>query len=138
VASQLLSTHSYLGQGGHGQSPGPSFTPPNAPQLGSFTLAGAGVTALSAFALTWFIHWTRGGGNSLSGMGRMVVFLVILVLFAVISYAYMRRQWLQYLRQQCLAETSEFITNAQNFDNAAAGALTLVQEVELVSRGYRM
>jgi CHASE3 domain sensor protein len=68
----------------------------------------------------------------------MVIFLALLVGFVVISYAYMRRQWLQYLRQQSLAEVSEFVAKSQEFDTVVAGALTLVQEVELVSRGYRM
>jgi hypothetical protein len=35
-------------------------------------------------------------------------------------------------------EISEFGGTAHDFDTAAAAALTLVQEVELVSRGYRM
>jgi hypothetical protein len=68
----------------------------------------------------------------------MAIFLVIVGLLAVVSYAYMRRQWLQYLRQQTLAEISEFIVKGQEFDAAAGGALALVQEVELISRGYRM
>jgi len=68
----------------------------------------------------------------------MAVFLAVVVVLAVISYAYVRRQWLRYLRQQTLAEASEFIAKTQEFDTVAAGALTLVQEVELVSRGYRM
>ena len=101
-------------------------------------MAGAMVTASFAFTLAWLIHWTRGGRSSVSGMCRMAISLTLLILWAVISYSYLRRQWLQYLRQQSLTKTSEFITHAQNFDNAAAGALALVQEVELVSRGYRM
>jgi hypothetical protein len=112
--------------------------PPSAPQAGVFTLAGVGVTACFAFALAWSIHWTVDAGKSVFGKGRVAAFLLLFMLCAVISYSYMRRQWLQYLRQQSLAETSGFVTTAQNLDNAAAGALTLVQEVELVSRGYRM
>jgi hypothetical protein len=88
--------------------------------------------------LAWLIHWIRGSTNSPAGTGRMVILLALLVGFAVISYAHMRKQWLQYLRQQSLAEVSEFVTKAQEFDMVVAGALTLVQEVELVSRGYRM
>jgi hypothetical protein len=68
----------------------------------------------------------------------MIVFLGVVILLATISYAYMRRQWLQYVRQQSIAEISDFVNKAQEFDDAAAGSLTLVQEVELVSRGYRM
>ena len=107
VASQLLNTHSFLGQANHGQSRDASVPAPDAPQLGNVTLAGLAVTASFAFALAWLIHWTRGGGDSVAGKGRMFIFLAFLVGFTVISYAYMRRQWLQYLRQQSLAEVSE-------------------------------
>jgi hypothetical protein len=138
VASQLLNTHSFVGQINRGQSLDASIPVPDAPQLGNITLAGVAVTASFAFALAWLIHWTRGGDNSTAGKGRVVIFLVLLVVFSVISYAYMRKQWLQYLRQQSLVEVSEFVSKAQDFDTVVAGALTLVQEVELVSRGYRM
>lgn len=138
VASQLLSTHSYLGQAVHDQSGDSLLRTPNAPLNGAFTLAGAAITASFAFSLAWLIHWTRGGEKSVAGKGRMIVFLAVMIAFVIVGYAYIRRQWLQYLRQQTLAEISEFVAKAQDFDTAAAGALTLVQEVELVSRGYRM
>jgi hypothetical protein len=111
---------------------------PNAPLPGSFTLAGAASTALLAFLLAWLIHWARGDGDSIAGKGRIVVFLAIMTVFVTVGYAYVRRQWLQYLRQQTLMEISNFVGIAHDFDMAAAGALTLVQEVELVSRGYRL
>lgn len=66
------------------------------------------------------------------------MFLAVVIAFIVVGYAYIRRQWLQYLRQQSLTDISEFVGTAHDFNTAAAGALTLVQEVELVSRGYRM
>lgn len=111
---------------------------PSPPHNGAFTLAGATVTSLVAFALAWLVNWTRGGGSSVAGKGRIAVFLAVMIMFSVVAYAYIRRQWLQYLRQQALAEISEFVAKAQELDTAVAGALTLVQEVELVSRGYRM
>jgi hypothetical protein len=138
VASQLLNTHSYPGPAGHGQSRNSSVRTSDAPHTGAFTLVGAAVTALFAFALTWLIHWTRGGGSSMAGKGRIVVFLAVVITSIVVGYAYIRRQWLKYLRQQTLGEISEFVAKAHDFDTAAAGALALVQEVELVSRGYRM
>jgi len=88
--------------------------------------------------VAWLIHWTRGDGDSAAGKGRVLVFLALVVAFFVIGYAYIRRRWLQYLRHQILLEISEFVGTAHDFDAAAAGALMLVQEVELVSRGYRM
>jgi hypothetical protein len=138
VASQLLSSHTLHGPVSTGQSRDAPVAPPSPPQFTTFTLAGVLITASFAFALTWLVHWTRGGRNSISRIGRVSVSGAFLSLLAVISYAYMRRQWLQSLRQQALTESSEFIANSQDFDNAMAGALALVQEVELVSRGYRM
>ncbi|TVY59167.1 hypothetical protein LCER1_G000175 [Lachnellula cervina] len=138
VASQLLNAHSYLGQAGRGQPRDARVSLPDIPQLGALTPAGAIVTASCAFMLVWLINWTRGGKGSSGGKGRLAIFMTVLVLLAVVLYAYMRRHWLQYLRQQSLSEISEFITKAQEFDGAAAGALSLVQEVELVARGYRI
>lgn len=138
VASQLLNAHSYLGQAAYIPSRDVAVASPDAPQIGAFTLAGVAVTASFAFAMAWLIHWAKGGASSTAGKGRMLVLLAVIVLLAITSYAYMRRQWLQYLRQQSLAEISDFVVKGHDFDTAAAGALTLVQEVELVSRGYRM
>jgi len=138
VASQLLNVHSYLGQAGHSQSRESSAPSPGQSPLGPFTLAGVGVTALFAFSLTWLVHWTRTGGNSVSGISRKAVFLAMLVGLSLVSYAYMRRQWLHYLRQETLSETSDFVAKSQQFDHVAATVLSLIQEVELVSRGYRL
>jgi hypothetical protein len=138
VASQLLSSHSFHGPVGSGQLRDENDISPLAPQFTTFTLAGAGMTASFAFALTWLVHWTVGGADSTSRAGRMSVSVALLAIIALVSYAYIRRQWLQSLRQQSLFESAELVSNSQNFDNALAGALALVQEVELVSRGYRM
>ncbi|RDW78147.1 hypothetical protein BP5796_05999 [Coleophoma crateriformis] len=138
VASQLLSTHSYLSQGQHGQSRELPVSLPSAPQLGPFTFTGACATACLAFSLVWLIHWARGGADSVVGRWRMALVLALMLVLAFVSYTYIRRQWLQYLRQQTLLEASEYVSKAQAFDNVAAAALTLVQEVELVSRGYRI
>ncbi|KAH8815133.1 Mysoin-binding motif of peroxisomes-domain-containing protein [Xylogone sp. PMI_703] len=129
VASQLLSGTSYLGSSR--DTPLPT---PDAPQVGAFTLAGAAVTATLGFSIAWLIHWTRGR----VAKGRMLILLGFLSVLALVSYAYVRRQWLQYLRQRALAETSEFVAKAQELDVVATAALNLIQEVELVSRGYRL
>lgn len=137
VASQLLNAHSYVGQTTYSASAdvGASSVDVHA---GAFTVAGAGATALSAFLLVWLVHWAKSGANPSAGRGRAIVLLVVMTFLAMASYTYMRRQWLQYLRQQSLEEVSKFVVKAHDFDRAATGALTLVQEVELVSRGYRM
>jgi len=135
VASQLLNSHSYLGQP---IVPSRQLTlpTPDAPQQ-VLTLSGTATTAGVAFGLAWMIHWVRGGKQG-TGLGRLATLCVVVGMLAVVSYSYVRRQWLQYLRQQNLAEVSHYVGIAQEFDTAASAALTLVQEVELVSRGYRL
>lgn len=138
VASQLLNTHSFLGQTGPGQSRDATGPTLDAPQLGPFTLSGAAATATLAFSFTWLIHWTRGNGTFIHGKIRVIILSTTIIASAFILYTYVRKQWLQYLRQQAIVEASQFVHKAQEFDVVAAGALTLVQEVELVSRGYRL
>ncbi|KAI9048196.1 hypothetical protein LZ554_007991 [Drepanopeziza brunnea f. sp. 'monogermtubi'] len=138
VASRLLNAHSYIGQALHGQSQELTVQAPEALQLSAITLVGAAVTSSMAFALAWLTHWTRSHGSPSAGRGRMAILLFIIILVVAVSYAHMRRQWLQYLRQQSLAEMSGFAAKAQRLDSAIGAALTLVQEVELVSRGYRL
>lgn len=135
VASQLLSTHSYLGQAVHTPSRDPNVASRRIQRRGASTLAGALVTVCFVFSLVWLMKWVIDGRY---GMIRMGIALIVLLGLGFIFQAYMRRQWLHYLRQQALLETSEFVAKAQEFDQIAAAAITLVQEVELVSRGYRM
>jgi hypothetical protein len=55
-----------------------------------------------------------------------------------VLYSYARRQWLHYLRQNAVAAASNLVTNLQAIDASTSAGLSLVQEVELVSRGYRL
>lgn len=135
VASQLLSDNYYHG---HTESNGGDISDTSAPQPRAFTLTGATLTASTSFVLVWVINWTRGGRGSGLTTSRVASVVTLLVTSAVLAYVYIRRKWLQYLRQQILVEASSFVGNAQNLDRSTAGAMTLVQEVELVSRGYRM
>jgi high-affinity Fe2+/Pb2+ permease len=97
---------------------------------------GAVLTAATAFTLVWLIHWSRrrSGFNK----ARFVVVFVVFAVVATASYAYMRRQWLQTLRQQAVENASALVTNLQAFEASTSSALALIQEVELVSRGYRL
>lgn len=69
---------------------------------------------------------------------RLVFLLVLCAAGVLLGQVYMKRQWLRCRREQALTEIADFVTNSHNFDGATGAVLSLVQEVELVSRGYRM
>jgi hypothetical protein len=104
----------------------------------STSVTGALVTATTSFAVVWLIHWAKSGRLNSFSKGRVLVVISAFILLAIVLYSYAKRQWLQYLRQNAVTAGSTFITNLQAFDASTSTALTLVQEVELVSRGYRI
>ena len=102
------------------------------------SVAGAVVTATTAFALVWLIHWSRDGKLNGFHRGRVAIVITTFILVGTVLYAYARRQWLLYLRENAVTAGSTLVTNLQAFNSSSVAALTLIQEVELVSRGYRL
>ncbi|CRG90360.1 hypothetical protein PISL3812_07404 [Talaromyces islandicus] len=117
---------------------------PNAPGLEplSFTstvgLTGAVITAATSFSIVGLIHWSRSRSGSGMNPRRIAVLLFVLPLVGIVFYAFARRQWLKFVRHQAVQETSLFVNNAQNFDSVVSSSVLFIQEVELVSRGYRI
>ncbi|KAJ4325866.1 hypothetical protein N0V94_000428 [Neodidymelliopsis sp. IMI 364377] len=135
VASQLLGEQSSLRTAAfpnypNGGRPGPEF------KVATISPTGATLTAATAFTLVWLIHWSRQ--RSGFSKARFVVVFVVFTVVATASYAYIRRQWLQTLRHQAVENASALVTNLQAFEASTSSALALIQEVELVSRGYRL
>lgn len=112
-------------------------TPSQEFKVASTSLTGAVLTGATAFALVWLLNWSRGRSSGFS-KGRFLIVFAVFVLVATTCYAYLRRQWLQYLRQSAVDGASALVTNLQAFDASTSSALALIQEVELVSRGYRL
>ena len=141
VASQLLSNEisvSHYNAFADNQSPGHGLTSIAQPPVVPVNLTGTFSTGAAAFILIWLIHWARGAGNSKLGSGSLSLVGTFIAVGGLIIYAFIRRQWLQYLRQRTVESASTFVAQSQAFDAAASAAVALVQEVELVSRGYRM
>lgn len=135
VASQLLGEQSSIrtttfSDRANAAGPGADF------KVTTISPTGAVLTAATAFTLVWLVHWARR--KSGFSKARFVVVLVIFVVVATASYGYVRRQWLQTLRQQAVENASALVTNLQAFEASTSSALALIQEVELVSRGYRL
>lgn len=106
-------------------------------QVATINLTGAALTGATAFVLVWLVHWSRSRASGFS-RGRFVAVIAVFAALATAVYAYVRRQWLQYLRQQAVEGASTLVTNLQAFEASTSSALALIQEVELVSRGYRL
>lgn len=136
VASQLLSGHSILGQ--HVPAQSSMMQPPGGQDPSMPSETGLILTAVGALSVAWFISWLYGGGITNLTKKRVVVFIVVFAGAGLASQAYIRQQWLKYVRGQALAEVSTFVSKAQDFDSATNAAVALIQEVELVSRGYRL
>ncbi|KAF2435827.1 hypothetical protein EJ08DRAFT_667754 [Tothia fuscella] len=102
------------------------------------SVTGVLTTATTSFAAVWLVHWAKNGRLNQFSKGRVLVVISAFLLLAIVLYAYAKRQWLQYLRQNAVTAGSTLITNLQAFEASSSAALTLVQEVELVSRGYRI
>ncbi|KAL4907336.1 hypothetical protein BDW74DRAFT_166776 [Aspergillus multicolor] len=138
VASQLLNEHN-----------APSYSsatdvlshtvPTDLPTLSTtFGLQGAFVTASTSFSIAWLLHWSRPRTGAGINPRKVGVLLVLVPVLGVLFYAFARRQWIKYLRHQAVDAAVLFIGNAQGFDSAASASVVFIQEVELVSRGYRI
>lgn len=99
---------------------------------------GIAASIFGALALAVVLSWVFGQSQSYVTRKRLIFLVVLLVAFVILGQVYMRRQWLRYRREQSLSEMSIFVATSYDFDSATEATLALVQEVELVSRGYRM
>ncbi|PGH14221.1 proliferating cell nuclear antigen (pcna) [Helicocarpus griseus UAMH5409] len=104
----------------------------------NFGLRGAIFTAAASFSVVWLLHWARSRQGASWDFRRVCILISLLLAVAITFYAFAKRQWLKYLRRQAVDAASVLVTNAQSFDSAASASVVLIQEVELVSRGYRL
>ncbi len=141
VASQLLSeqTKPFTYKRQALPPPGGEW-PLKSDQDNGFKLSpvGLSVTGATAVGLAYIIKRLQGVKISDYRATTLGIIAVLGILLTIILYYYARRQWLHYLRLRSMENATSLTSNAQNFDAAATAAFTLIQEVELVSRGYNM
>lgn len=135
IASQLI--NEYQDHGSLQPSRIPAQTPEiRTPNVASFL--GAAVTAGFAFLLVWLLHWARNTKTTGPRKSRLLLTALCYAAVAVIVYAYARRQWLKYIRKQAVENATRLTTDLQAFELSSTSALSLIQEIELVSKGYRI
>lgn len=110
----------------------------HSPSIPKWSANGVVITAAVAFLFAWLLHWTKGGSPFSFLNGKTALVLTCLPIFALLAYAHGRRSWLKYLRTQAIDSVIPFTGRFRSLESAASSALALVQEVELVSRGYRI
>lgn len=115
----------------------PPIRNPSAPSS-PFGVAGALAVGVGAFSFVAMLYWARGGKQLHVRVSRAMLVITFLLGGLLIVYSYVRRQWLVFLRQQAVEAAARLVSHAQAFDAAAAVALSIIQDVELVSRGYRL
>ena len=93
------------------------------------------MTVAVAFALVLLVNWTR---NVRMSKSRSMLVLACVVVVGLLLYTRLRRQWLKHLRQHAVTSISDLTTNIKAFELTSTAALSLIQEVELVSKGYRL
>ncbi|KAF4309914.1 Proliferating cell nuclear antigen PCNA [Botryosphaeria dothidea] len=138
ISSQLLSEHS--GQTAFKVPSGPADGSTQAVEYkgGSINVSGAAATGVGAFVVVSLLHWARESKQGGFNKGRLFVVVMATAVGLTVAYAHAKRQWLQNLRHRAVAAASALVSNLQAFDTSTSSALMLIQEVELVSRGYRL
>ncbi|KAL8643379.1 MAG: hypothetical protein Q9228_000012 [Teloschistes exilis] len=103
-----------------------------------FTWPGLALTALTAFTFAWLVQWTKAIAQSTSQGWPIVLAPTTVVATCFLLYVHFRQQWLHWLRNQAVQNASALVASAQDLQVAASTTINLVQEIELVCRGYRM
>ena len=141
VASQLLNEHSNPKTYRRQAFPAPPLDgSPRWRHDANFVPSRLGLflTGATAFALALSVRWLRSRTTVTYYPSQICLFVSVIFAGTLSLYYYLRRQSLHYLRIQAIESASSLTTNAQDFDAAASAGITFIQEVELVSRGYKM
>jgi len=87
--------------------------------------------------LGWLLNWGDRQGGHIS-QGRASLGLLGVSVVGIFLFTNARRSWLRMLRGRSIELATQFVENSQAYDILASNAITFIQEVELVSRGYRL
>ncbi|CAK4030798.1 hypothetical protein DOTSEDRAFT_75773 [Lecanosticta acicola] len=143
VASQLL--NEYLDHGAFNPNAHTTTTPgldgpadASSASATSTSIYGAVATAAVALALVYVIQWARTRRGVSWSKSQIAFVLAVLAVAALVGYQYGRRQWLKSLRRNAVTTASDLTSNWQSFEVSSSSTLSFIQEVELVSKGYRL
>lgn len=138
VASQLLNEFPELGSLHTTQAesrPDAAATSQDYRYNQPLTVAGAAVATGLAFAVILLLHWAR---STRLPQRKLLVAVACVATFGVLLYVRLRLQGVKHLRQRVITSASDLTANIRGLELTSTAALSLIQEVELVSKGYRL
>jgi hypothetical protein len=138
IASQLLADTSVPAN--HRLSSSLSFTQTLAPPALSpfFGPGGILLAAVVASPILYVLRSIRNGWSESFSWAAISLLCCSIAVVGSLLYAYARRQMLKSLRKQAVTGVTSFVSAMQEYESTSATLLTFIQEVELVSKGYRL
>jgi hypothetical protein len=144
VASQLLNEHVNVSHYDRKSTADPSSFDDAAstdifgPQYARsrYWAGSGGCVLVVSLLLAWALRVNNG--KSGIGKGKAIAAFLLSAIVAIFLFTHARRTWLRSLRAKAIEFAVLFVENSQAFDVLTSNAVTLIQEVELVSRGYRL
>lgn len=101
-----------------------------------YWVGSGGFVIAASILISWVFRGS--GGQKMFSKARAITALLLSFVVAVFLFTQARRKWLRHVRLKAIEYAVIFVENSQTFDILASNAVTLIQEVELVSRGYRL
>ena len=106
----------------------------------ALTVHGVVATAVSSFLIAWAFHWVRSSATrSARALFAKILAVLSLIVALVVGFrSYMGRYRSQRLRRDVVDAVSSLISESHTLDGLTSTAVTLIQEIEIVARGYEM
>jgi hypothetical protein len=106
--------------------------------VANWSLEGVAVAIIVPAAISWILKWSFSASSIWVTLFRLGVLVILLFIAKEILDVHSRRQRLCYLREEVVKSVNVAVINLDAFDKSSAAAVTLIQEVEAVSRGYHL
>lgn len=101
------------------------------------TPIGLAATAVVAFTVAYTVRWLHVADFVCPSTSGIVPLSLLGIVILAMAY-YSARHWLLQAQTRAIEKAVALTTNMRDLDSAASAGIALVQEVELVSRGYSM
>lgn len=103
-------------------------------KVAKYWMGSGGCVLLVSLLITWAM---RSSNRGIPSKSKNSAALTLALLMALFLYAQSRKGYTRYLHLQAATHIQSTVTQCQRFDALVCKIINLVQEVELVSRGYR-